>query len=177
MRLIKFLLCISTLFICSNGYTQGLSFGIGYGTTRMMSFEFGYIAPNKMIYDFKYGIRIPSGTIGKLYTVINWDEFPQDVYKDGNYWTTYDISVGRRFNKFFIAGLLGYSTEILYRNCYDDFHILGDNGYYHKQITGGSKADIGIEAGVIIDWFKVALSFTSTMGINANIGGILFFNR
>ncbi|MEA1886530.1 MAG: hypothetical protein U9N72_04905 [Bacteroidota bacterium] len=153
-------------------YPQGFGIGLGYGTNKMLSGEIAFITADMWNIKFIFGSQIPNGTEGEYYDTINWDEFSEDHIKEGSYWSRIDLGIGKTFGNFYINGILGYAPKTLYRNCFDEFHILGDNGYYHKTVKGGGKINIGADLGVYIDKFYIGLDASTVGGINAKIGFI-----
>lgn len=84
--------------------------------------------------------------VGEHYTVVNWDQYPEDIYEYRANQGTYGyFIIGYTLPKFPIyfnltVGL--WSNEIV-QNRYDEFRILGNNGYYFLTAPYEEKVMIG----------------------------------
>lgn len=109
-----------------------ISFDVGYTPENYLNFNFNVLS-NKILYGFSYDQIINSGKVGEHYTTINWDQFPEDRQSQGVFiGNLLTFNLGYSLFKRFAIGIgLGIGEEIIYRNMFDEFHILGYNGYYH----------------------------------------------
>lgn len=106
---------------------------IGYAAkdaTVPVSFSF---VINRWVLSMSYGLPSIWKAEGENYSnSVNWDEFPSDeTGKKGYYSSSLGIDVGYLFWKNIAAGIgVSYVMKGMYKNMYDNLHILGDNGAY-----------------------------------------------
>ena len=172
----KILLSIICLALWITSYSQQFGLSMGLTSKLYLPFDIHYATINGFGLKFNFSLDLNPGTKGENYSsTINWDQFPEDHLNQGSYYTTYDLGLGKYFENFYLLGLLGIAKETKYRNCFDDFHILGNNGYYYKQIIGKSDINLGGEIGLIINNFLIGLHATIYSGIGLKIGYKLEF--
>ena len=70
-----------------------------------------------------------------------WDEYPEDHTGEGSYYTPITFDLGYSIKSLVIGVGAGPAIKTKYRNCFDDYHILGDNGYYYKEAKDGVSTD------------------------------------
>lgn len=89
-----------------------------------------------VMFEIGFGLKNPSGgidPIGEHYSVINWDAYPEDVYETGGYWeASIYWALGGTYKGFYLLAGVEGANYISVRNCFDNYHILGNNGYYTK---------------------------------------------
>jgi len=152
-------------------YSQQMGMSLGLSSKLFLPLDIHYAGSNGFGIKFNFSNNLNKGTEGEDYTsTINWDQFPEDHVKNGAYYTTYDLGLGKYFENFYVLGMLGLARETLFRNCFDDFHILGDNGYYYKQTAGSTDINIGAEIGLIKNNFLFGIHATRFTGIGIKIG-------
>lgn len=174
----KFTFILIPIFFSFFSFSQSFDVGLGYGSGSILYLDIGYFAKNNIAYYIEFGTQLPSGVNGENYTsTINWDEMSEDHKSQGDYYSIYDFSVGYKFSSFFIGGVVGYASKTAYRNCYDSYHILGNNGYYYKTTTTGEgELNAGIKAKYFIPLetssmlISVGLKATTVEGIGINVG-------
>lgn len=108
-------------------------------------------------------VAIPTskGTKGELYETVNWDGLPEDHIKEGSYYTPITFDLGYDFNSFTVGIGAGVAIGTKYRNCFDDFHILGNNGSYYKEVKDGTSGEFKVFA---------KYRFQSKTGIHCYLG-------
>jgi len=110
----------------------------GYGTKGFVPISFGLIR-NSVYYGISLNYNVDTGTNGKKYKKIGWDELPGDHVSEGSYQNSALLDMGYVcFHNVVIVIGGGYTFTRDYRNCYDETHVLGDDGYYwkNKSVTG-----------------------------------------
>ena len=108
-----------------------------------MNFHLTY---KKVYYGFSVAIPVSKGVKGDLYTVVNWDEMSEDHIDEGTYYTPITFDVGYDIKSFTIGAGIGIAVGTKYRNCYDKYHILGNNGAYYKEVSDGSSGEFKVFA-------------------------------
>lgn len=109
----------------TNNQQFGFDFKFGYKSTVL---NFGFTRPNKL------------GTIGEQMQTIGWNEFPEDIYEKGSYYEYIDFGLHHLLHKNILIGATyGLGSETIFRNCYDRFEILGNDGFYHMTRNSGNK--------------------------------------
>lgn len=118
---------------------------IGFNLIRLNRNKAGFYI------DLKTGIPMRQGadnfydniSINKAENIFG-DEF---LKKDGN-WISINVCLTKVITEYIaVFGGLGYSAYSQYRQYYDDFEILGDNGEYWIEDEGKSKSEINILGG------------------------------
>ncbi len=148
-------------------------FGVSFGITAKsyVPFDMYFVNSNGLGFKVNCGLDISKGQKGEDYTeTINWDAFPEDHVSEGSYYTTIDFGVGKYFEKVYFLGLVGVAKQTLYRNCFDSYHILGDNGDYYKRAKGINELNYGVEVGYFKNNFIFGLHYTKFTGIGLKIG-------
>ncbi len=125
--------------------TSYFGMGIGYTSGGYLPINFHYTY-KKVYYGFSVAFPLSKGTKGELYTVINWDENSEDHVKEGSYYTPITFDMGYDFNDFTIGAGAGIAVGTKYRNCFDNYHILGNNGSYYKEVSNGTTGEFKIFA-------------------------------
>ncbi|MDD4437466.1 MAG: hypothetical protein PHS04_05460 [Tissierellia bacterium] len=92
----------------------------------------------KFQFGLTFALSTKTGVIGEDYTgTINWSEYPEDFVSEGSYYTPFSIDIGYKLYKgLILGGGIGLSRETVYKNMFDDLHILGYNGSYHIRAKG-----------------------------------------
>ena len=163
-----------TLLICliATASVTFAQFGIsvGYSTDNYASFQINSMGSlnNDVIYELGYTSELVRGIDGEdMSESVNWDEFPEDFENEGSYYSVINFGVGFKLSKeTYLMPKIGYAYETKYRNQYDDYNILGDNGNYYITQEGKNKINLGLEFNYLLDkgWF---------LGVEANlIGGL-----
>jgi len=130
---------------------NAMTFDMGFSSKNYMNFNFNVIY-NKILFGFEYEMPLKTGVIGENYTTINWDQFPEDRQSSGMYVDNQIcFQVGYNIIDKLVLGVgLGIGEEIYYRNMFDDFHILGSNGYYNLHKSGNILLQTKIFANYLI---------------------------
>lgn len=144
-NLLSFILCFVSSYLFSQTdqlYVNGpIHVGMDIGFSYNGYFPIGIHFSS---YNTKFQFGITAGISmdctkaeGEHYSNINWDQFPEDVIDEGSYYTPFTFDVGYKVFGGFVVGFgIGYSTKTIYRNMFDEFHILGHNGCYNISIRG-----------------------------------------
>ena len=122
-----------------------IGLGIGYASEGYMPMNF-HLTYKKVYYGFSVAIPVSKGVKGDLYTVVNWDEMSEDHIDEGTYYTPITFDVGYDIKSFTIGAGIGIAVGTKYRNCYDKYHILGNNGAYYKEVSDGSSGEFKVFA-------------------------------
>jgi len=134
---------------------------IGYASKKHLLIDFTFVHKTGLGGKLYFGINVAPGTEGEnLDKTINWDEFSEDHVEFGSYHNAYDLGLGYYFDFLYIVGIFGFGHETVYRNCSDEFHILGDNGKYFKTKSGEYGLNYGGELGIIINKLTVSFQYT-----------------
>lgn len=154
----------------------GLGIAFGYSNENHLLMDLAFVHSSGIGLKLGLGLELAIGTEGEDYTnTINWDQYPKDLVKEGSYLTTFDFSFGYFHKYFFVLGLIGYANETEYRNCFDDFHILGDNGKYYKTRNGDSGLNFGGEIGLrLLNGITISCLYSEYNGIGGKIGIIQY---
>lgn len=128
-------------------FISTLAFGQLPKTCGYMDFGFsskgyfpinGGVVMNKLLFGFGFEMSVNNGEEGEYYSEINWDEFPGDVVSSGQYVEPFNLQLGYNlFGNLYCGVGLGFGEVIYYRNMYDNFHILGNNGSYYIDAPSG----------------------------------------
>ena len=145
---------------------------LGYSSKNILIWDMGYQSKNDMYYLLNFGFSLPRNTDGENYSdVINWDEYPEDVRETGKYSTSMNFGIGKVFHKnFYATGLIGVILNTKYKNCYDNYHIFGDNGKYYITKSDGTLFNVGVETGVLIKYFTGGVFYMIHSGLGAKVG-------
>lgn len=161
-------LCFATTKTIEDSEAPNAIFDLGIGLGNTFSFHFG--GGRIMYFGFAWHHEIFKGVKGEYYDVINWDQFPEDHKDEGNYYNVFLLKLGsnvkQQNSSFYIN--LGLNAETKYRNCFDDFHILGDNGKYWKKISGKTSFAYGI-GGIVKVGNAVAIGGDVSLGAFTSI--------
>ncbi len=178
----KLLIFISFLFSMSafaqtsfvnNNYKFGVD--VGYSQNGYMPASL-YIGVDRMQYGISVAYPINSGQKGKYYSNINWDEFSSEIVKSGNFYYPFTFDVGYHItDKFVIGAGIGYSMKILYRNMYDNAHILGNNGSYYITKSDGGQVEYKAFLSYYFPSFNTSSFYikgfySKAMGVGASFG-------
>ena len=120
---------------------------LGYGINGHVPIGIN-VEYNRMIFGITANMAVSKGVEGEKYTgTVNWDQFSEDHISEGSFKQSFVFEVGYFLTTDFALGAgIGYAATTHYRNCYDEFHILGNNGSYYKEINTDSNADLKIFA-------------------------------
>lgn len=113
-------------------YPSAFGVELGYGINGHVPFNISF-EHNRIYYGLTFNLSVDKGVKGKRYEKFNWDEFPEDHRSEGNYKQSFTVDLGYRIKHFVIGAGIGFLFDVDYRNCYDNFHILGNNGEYYKE--------------------------------------------
>lgn len=105
---------------------------------------------NKCIINLSVGLPLNNGRVGPDYgDVVGWNEYPEDeTGKEDEYSFPIELGLGYRIWKNIAVGVgVAYVQEYRFKNMYDEYNILGDNGYYHLS----NKYDSSIAANVFVN--------------------------
>lgn len=178
-----FILCCMTV-ISQNKERNNfniISFDMGLTSKNYLNVNCNAIY-NKILYGFEYEAILKTGEIGEYFSTINWDQFPEDRQSSGKYVDNlFCFQIGYNIIDKLVAGVgIGFGSEINYRNMYDDFHILGNNGYYYLNMSSKTL----LQTKIFINYFipigemvYIALNLQNTKlgGTGGGIGlGIRF---
>lgn len=143
----KFLLSLllSIVFVSANA--QGFSnikvgAHVGYGINGHLPIGVN-LQSNRFIYGLSANLSISKDLKGENYTgTVNWDEYPEDHVNEGSYKQSVTFDLGYFLNeKLAVGGGIGYGWTTYYRNCFDNLHILGNNGSYYIEANGDGILD------------------------------------
>lgn len=144
---LRIIFLLSLFLFFSRGYSQGFSnthIGghIGFSVEGHLPIGVS-LQTNKLLYGFSFSPTIVKGVKGENYTgTVNWDEYPEDHVKEGSYTQALTLDLGYFITERFAVGIgLGYGWTTYYRNCFDDLHILGNNGTYYIEAKGEGSVD------------------------------------
>lgn len=184
MKKLALLLVISMVFVTSSIaqsdylYINGpLYFGadVGYSQHKYMPIGF-HLGNGSFQYGATVGIAVGTGQEGEHYSNINWDQYPEDIIAEGEYYTPFTIDVAYNVYDGFMIGLgLGYAWKTHYRNMFDEFHILGYNGSYNVTARGTGK----VESRVFVSYYFPSSrngslylkgQYSNNMGIGLSLG-------
>ena len=115
--------------------------GIDIGISPKGYVPFGiHFSSYNMKFQFGLSVAIPTqtGINGEEYTgTINWNEYPEDVISEGNYYLPFSIDIGYKIYKGLVVGVgIGFGSQTIYKNMFDKLHILGYDGSYHIRAKG-----------------------------------------
>ena len=152
---------------------------VGFSNKGYMPVGFHFSSyETKFQFGFTVGVPVRKGTKGEYYSTINWDEYPEDIVGDGEYYTPFTVDVGYKIYGGLIIGAgIGYASKTVYRNMYDSFHILGYNGSYHITLNDGGVPEykgyvcyyFPADYNRIMSWF-IKGSYSYTMGAGLSVG-------
>lgn len=177
VALLFFILLNGSLLCFAQYSNDAFNFGIDIGYSQKGYMPVGlYVGINDMQYGLSIGAPLNVGTSGEHYSTINWDEYPEDIVGSGEYNYPFIFSVARRvYDGLFLGAGIGFAPTVQYRNMYDNFHILGNNGSYHITNMEGNKMEyLGFIsyhfAGQNNTNFFVKAFYSDIMGIGASFG-------
>ncbi|MDR2004274.1 MAG: hypothetical protein LBQ74_14690 [Prevotella sp.] len=177
-KVLLFLLVIFVSNINMIGQTRSsLRVGIdaGFAAKKYIPFSV-YLGNSKMIFEFSFGIPTQTGMTGEDYSnTINWDEYPEDTRSEGEYDVPLCLNYGYRVKNVVIGTGIGYSMHHRYRNKYDSFHILGNNGSYRVAISDGGNFEYKAFCNYYIPSqsflrFYLKGQYSATMGVGIGLG-------
>jgi hypothetical protein len=135
---------LSDFRIKKPNFAMGIRYGVNntFGADIMVSFK------NNLTVGIGAMGGLNGNAVGELYStsIIKWNQFPEDVYE-------YQFSQGdlayiiigyglSRFPLYFNLTIGQWSNRII-QNRYDEFRILGNNGYYYLSAPFEKKTVIG----------------------------------
>lgn len=152
-----------------------LGVDIGYSQNNFIPARiyFGY---EKIQAGISVGIQPSRGTKGEHYTVINWDQYPQDIIGSGTWQIPVTIDFGYNIHSSFVLGVgVGFTRENHYRNMFDRSHILGYNGAYYLTAQGDIKPEAIAYFSYYIPTDKmpsvyIRAHYSLSMGVGASLG-------
>ena len=174
--IIKYLLLILSFSFLEINLTKGQGIGgsIGYSLNNYFLFDIAFETRNNIIIKFDAGIDTDRNLKGVYYSVIGWNEFPEDVYEEGSFTNNINFEIGYRYKFLFALGIIGFSSDIYYKNCFDNTYILSNNGKYYLTKNGGIYFNPGIELGAMIHFFTISLKFANS-GLGLKFGAMYYF--
>lgn len=158
--------------------TSFIGIGLGYTSEGYIPINIHY-THKKVYYGISVAIPAPNGTKGENFNAgVNWDEMPEDLVEEGTYYTPITFDMGYDFKDFTLGAGIGLAIGTKYRNCFDEFHILGNNGNYYKTTSDGSTGEFKVFAKYRfptknpypICRFYVSAQYSIRTGIGATIG-------
>lgn len=166
----KFILSF-LLLICMTTFSQNkekskfniMSFDMGFTSNNYLNMNFNVVY-NRVLYGFEYEMPLKSGEIGEYYSTINWDQFSEDRQSSGMFVDNLlCFQLGYNIIDKLVVGVgIGFGEEIYYRNMFDEFHILGNNGYYYLNKSG----KVLLQTKVFVNYF-IPLSEKYYLALNA----------
>jgi hypothetical protein len=167
----KKILILFGIIISMNCSAQKIGVSFGYTTKSYIPIDFYFASSSGLGLKISLSVDTKKNTEGENYSsTINWDAFPEDHKSEGSYLTPIDFGIGKFFDQFYVFGLIGFSNETLYRNCFDNFHILGENGNYYKLVEGNNDLNYGIEAGYFKSNINIGIIYTKYTGLGFKLG-------
>ena len=136
------------IFHCSNVTFAQVRFGLNtrFTTTKNfgLDFKLGY---KSVLMNIGFTTPLKKDFVGTRMNNIGWNQFPEDHYKQGAYYEFTDLGLHYLIHKNIIIGAkVGLGKETVFRNCYDRFEILGNDGYYYMMRSSGNrKNNIGFD--------------------------------
>lgn len=162
----------------NNFYTiskRGVDMGLGFSTGEAdIIVNFDFEISNDFWIGAQGNIGLGGDIEGEDYTdTIGTNQFNEDIYELATDSWAIALRVGKEINnKIKIVGALGMAIEYEAQNRYDEFTILGNNGYYHVK-TGNKENSLyaAVNCNVsVAQWFAIEGGF-GTRGIE--IKGII----
>jgi hypothetical protein len=164
----------SKQLICQSKTVLTLEGGYSDKNFALLSFNFIW---NKFLVGLSSDYLTETGEAGELYTTINWSQNPEDRLSSGSYKTApTTIQVGYNvIDNLYLGVGVGFGTATNYRNMYDKFHILGNDGYYSIQSKGEDFTQIKYFANYFIPLDKtiyatVNAQYATVSGIGIGVG-------
>lgn len=119
--------------------------GMGYTSEGHMPVTF-HVTYKKVHMGLSFAVPLNDGRKGEHYSTINWNEIPEDHVKEGYSYTPYTIDLGYDIRNLTIGIGGGFASRDKYLNCYDNLHILGNNGSYHITSRDGTVGEYKVFA-------------------------------
>lgn len=163
----KVLLAFIVLAVSMNMNAQmKFDLGLGYGfSDQDLIFVIDFQTSKGIALGMQCNIGFDSSVVGEDYSeVINIGEYYEDIYGLG--YSSYSVAfrVGKEFaEKISVIGALGWESEKEVQNRYDNFHILGDNGYY-SVATGNRETKLYVSLNAkyrATDWLALEAGYGS----------------
>lgn len=176
MKKLLLFIVLMPIIAFSQNKKYALSMDMGITTNGHLPISFNY-EENKISYGVMLGFPLINGTSGENYSsTINWDEYSTDTKKEGHFYMPISFDLGYRvFDKVLVGAGLGYAIKYKYRNKYDNYHILGNNGKYYIQTTDGGMFEYKAFAQYCFApkngffWYLKG-QYSASMGIGISIG-------
>jgi len=143
---------------------SGFDMGFGFSTDETdITINFDFEIKNNYWIGAQANVSLGGDIVGENYTdTIGINEYSEDIYELANNSWAIGLRVGKEIsNKIKIVGALGMAIEYEAQNRYDEFTILGNNGYYHVK-TGNRENSLyaAINCNVTIaKWFAIEGGF------------------
>ncbi|SRR5690554_6224695 len=184
MKKVYLLLNLSILFTVSTIaqtdylYIKGPMYvGLDLGFSQHQYLPIGFhIGSGSMQYGVTVGLPVNKGVKGEYYSNINWDEYPEDIIAEGEYFTPFTFDVGYNvYGGLVIGAGLGYAYKTHYRNMFDELHILGYNGRYNISVRGDGEMEYKAFVSYYIPSERTASLYlkgyySNIMGIGLSLG-------
>ena len=143
---------------------RGVDMGLGFSTGEAdITMIFDFEINNNFWIGAQANIGLGGDIEGEDYTdIIGTNQYNEDIYELATDSWAFGLRVGKEINnKIKIVGALGMAIEYEAQNRYDQFTILGNNGYYHVK-TGNRENSLyaAINCNVsIAKWFAIEGGF------------------
>ena len=171
MKHIKHIIIAITLlaFFATEAYSQEFGILTGYTTKNQLLLDVHFGMKSGLGFKINAGINLKPGTEGtNKIDIIDWDEFPTNVIKEGSYYNTFDLGIGY-YKDFFIGALIGIADENKYKNCFDPYRYLGNYGEYCLVKDAANKFNYGLEAGYSWKFYSMGLYWTKYVGAGLKV--------
>lgn len=147
---------------------------IGFSTEKHLTIAFTLDSYSEnVIYGLMATYNIDKPTSGEFYETINRDELREDHREKVDFiGFTMLPMVGVKLAKdLYIGATIGVGVRSYRINCFDSFHILGNNGYYNIKYRNSNGAfDYGAFLNYRYRWFVLGLGYNKLSGGYINIG-------
>ena len=155
----------NTYSTIQKGIDMGLGFSTGEGDIIL---NFDFEVKNNYWIGGQVNVGLAGDIEGEDYTdVIGTNQYSEDIERLATNSWAFGLRIGKEINKKIkIVGVLGMAIEYEAQNRYDNFTILGNNGYYHVR-TGNRRNQLFgvINCNVTVkEWFGLEGGF-GTRGI------------
>ena len=155
--------------------SKGVDMGLGFASNESdIIINFDFEINNNYWIGGQVNVGLGGDINGEDYTEdIGTNQFSEDIYELAKDSWSFGLRVGKEVNdKIKIVGAIGMAIEYEAQNRYDEFTILGNNGYYHVK-TGNKENSLyaAVNCNVsVAQWFAIEGGF-GTRGIE--IKGII----
>ncbi len=167
------ILLAAVVFSTSYCFSQEFGMMAGYNMENQLLIDLHYATSNHFGVKLNVGFNLSPGTNGpNEIDVMGWNEFPEYIYEEGEFFNTFDIGIGY-FNDFYVIGLIGIIDENNFKNGRDPYYRLGNYGEYCLVNDEGTKLNFGAEIGYSWKNYSLGTYWTQGGGFGAKIGFVL----